>query len=116
MIDCVAPHHSAGIVTDAFPPGTIHHAGADMQTAVRSNRQAFAIWQGLTPLARNEFICWVEDAKQAKTRQHRIVRACEELLEGKRHPCCWAGCIHRTDKPPSAWQQAVLVEKQKRRG
>jgi hypothetical protein len=70
-----------------------------------------ALWQDLTPLGRNEFICWVDDAKQPKTRQRRIERTCEELREGKRRPCCWSGCIHRTDKAPSRWQQAVLIDK-----
>jgi hypothetical protein len=32
------------------------------------------------------------------------------LREGKKRPCCWAGCIHRTDKAPSRWQQAVLID------
>ena len=52
----------------------------------------------------------VEDAKQAKTRQRRIERTVEELLEGKKRPCCWVGCIHRTDKAPSRWQQVVLID------
>ena len=37
-------------------------------------------------------------------------RSRDELLEGKKRPCCWAGCIHRTDKPPSRWQQTVLID------
>ena len=69
-----------------------------------------ALWNGLTALGRNEFICWVDDAKRAATRQQRIARTREELLEGKKRPCCWAGCIHRTDKVPSRWQQAVLID------
>ena len=105
-----------GIVTKVFPHGTVHTAREDLQTAVRSNPETFALWQGLTPLGRNEFICWVDDAKQPKTRQRRIERTCEELLEGKRRPCCWAGCIHRPDKAPSRWQQAVLIDKQERPG
>ena len=92
-----------------FPNGTVHEAGDDLEVAVRSDPDAFKLWQGLTPLGRNEFICWVDDAKQPATRQRRIRRTCEELLEGKKRPCCWAGCIHRTDKAPSAWQQAVLI-------
>jgi hypothetical protein len=52
-------------------------------------------WEDITPLARNEFICWVEDAKQAKTRERRIRRTREELEEGQRRPCCWPGCKHR---------------------
>ena len=74
----------------------------------------FALWEELTPLGRNEFICWVEDAKQPATRQRRIQRTREELLEGKKRPCCWAGCIHRTDKAPSKWQQPVLIDKKPR--
>jgi hypothetical protein len=46
-------------------------------------------------LARNEFICWVEDAKQKATRERRIRRTREELDEGMRRPCCWPGCKHR---------------------
>jgi Bacteriocin-protection, YdeI or OmpD-Associated len=98
-------------MSGAFLHGTVHHADADLQAALEHDPGIFALWQALTPLGRNEFICWVEDAKQAKTRARRITRTCEELAEGKKRPCCWAGCIHRTDKAPSAWQQAVLIEK-----
>ena len=98
-------------MTDAFPHGTVHEAGDDLQAAVRSDPKVLALWEKLTPLGRNEFICWVEDAKQPTTRQRRIARTCEELLEGKKRPCCWAGCIHRPDKPPSPWQQAALIER-----
>jgi hypothetical protein len=93
-----------------FPHGVVHDAGADLQAALRADPKVFGLWENLTPLGRNEFICWVEDAKQPATRQRRIERTAEELLEGKKRPCCWVGCIHRTDKAPSAWQQAVLID------
>lgn len=93
-----------------FPQGVVHEAGADMQAALRTGPEVFELWKALTPLGRNEFICWVEDAKQSKTRQRRIERTVEELREGKKRPCCWVGCIHRTDKAPSPWQQAVLID------
>ena len=102
-------------MTNAFRHGTVHDAGEDLQTAVRSNPEVLALWENLTPLGRNEFICWVEDAKQPATRRRRIDRTREELLEGKKRPCCWAGCIHRTDKAPSRWQQAVLIDKKGKR-
>ncbi|WP_300538545.1 YdeI/OmpD-associated family protein [Sphingosinicella sp.] len=98
-------------MTNAFLHGTVHQAGEDLQAAVRSNPAILTSWEKLTPLGRNEFICWVDDAKQAATRQRRIERTCDELLEGKKRPCCWPGCTHRTDKAPSRWQQAVLIEK-----
>ena len=93
-----------------FPQGTVHDAGEDLEAAVRMDPIVLDLWESLTPLGRNEFICWVENAKQAATRQRRIVRTCEELLEGMKRPCCWVGCIHRTDKAPSPWQQAVLID------
>ncbi|HEY0926975.1 YdeI/OmpD-associated family protein [Brevundimonas sp.] len=94
----------------AFAEGTVHVAGDDLRSAIQSDPEVLALWQALTPLGRNEFICWVDDAKQPATRQRRIVRTGEELLEGKKRPCCWVGCIHRTDKAPSPWQQAVLID------
>jgi len=97
-----------------FAQGTVHTAQPDLEAAVRADAQVLALWQSLTPLGRNEFICWVDDAKQATARARRIARTAEELREGKRRPCCWAGCIHRPDKPPSRWQQDVLVGKQAR--
>jgi hypothetical protein len=100
-------------MTHTFPHGTVHEAGDDLQAALRGDPEVLGLWQGLTPLGRNEFICWVEDAKQAATRARRIARTVEELLEGKKRPCCWAGCIHRTDKAPGRWQQAVLIERKK---
>jgi len=101
-------------MTEPFPDGTVHQAPDDLRAAIEAEPELLALWQDLTPLGRNEFICWVEDAKQAKTRDRRIVRTGEEMREGKRRPCCWAGCIHRTDKAPSRWQQAVLVDGKKR--
>jgi hypothetical protein len=96
-----------------FLHGTVHQAQDDLQAALMAEAGVFALWQSLTPLGRNEFICWVDDAKQAATRARRIKRTVEELQEGKRRPCCWPGCIHRTDKAPGKWQQAVLAGKGK---
>jgi Bacteriocin-protection, YdeI or OmpD-Associated len=105
-----------GLVANTFPHGTVHEARDDLQAAVRSDPKVFELWESLTPLGRNEFICWVDDAKQPTTRQRRIERTCDELLEGKKRPCCWTGCIHRTDKAPSRWQQAVLIDQKGKSG
>lgn len=91
--------------------GLVHKMPADLTKALTSTDEIRNLWEDLTPLARNEFICWVENPKQIETRARRIKRTVEELLEGKRRPCCWVGCIHRTDKSPSKWQQAVLIDK-----
>ena len=68
---------------------------ADLREALIANTTALDAWRDITPLARNEFICWVEDAKQEKTRERRIRRTQEELEAGQRRPCCWPGCKHR---------------------
>ncbi|OJZ71948.1 hypothetical protein BRW65_17760 [Mycobacterium paraffinicum] len=78
-----------------IPGGVVHKLPADLRESLIGNATALAAWKDITPLARNEFICWVEDAKQEATRQRRIRRTQEELEEGKRRPCCWPGCKHR---------------------
>jgi uncharacterized protein YdeI (YjbR/CyaY-like superfamily) len=78
-----------------LPGGVVHELPADLREGLVSSATALEAWQDITPLARNEFICWVEDAKQEKTRQRRIRRTREELEEGMRRPCCWPGCKHR---------------------
>jgi uncharacterized protein YdeI (YjbR/CyaY-like superfamily) len=77
------------------PGGVVHELPEDLRAALTGNAVALAAWVDITPLARNEFICWVTDAKQEKTRARRIRRTQEELEEGKRRPCCWPGCRHR---------------------
>jgi Bacteriocin-protection, YdeI or OmpD-Associated len=95
--------------------GLVHEMPADLVNALSKTKETISLWENLTPIARNEFICWVVDAKQEKTRIRRINRTLEELLEGQKRPCCWVGCIHRTDKKPSKWQQNVLIDKTPRR-
>lgn len=91
--------------------GTAHKLPADLKKALSSNPKALAAWEDITPLARNEWICWNVTVKQQKTRDEHIKRTVKELTEGKRRPCCWMGCIHRTDKEISKTQKWIL-EKQ----
>lgn len=85
----------APVSDNEVPGGVVHELPADLREALSGNTTALAAWRDITPLARNEFICWVEDAKQAGTRERRIRRTQEELEEGQRRPCCWPGCSHR---------------------
>ncbi|HEX9721662.1 MAG TPA: YdeI/OmpD-associated family protein [Candidatus Paceibacterota bacterium] len=75
--------------------GVVHKVPADLRKALVSAPAALAAWEDITPLARNEWICWVEEAKKPETRSRRIERTRKELIDGMRRPCCWAGCIHR---------------------
>ena len=78
-----------------LPGGVVHELPIDLSEGLSGNDVALTAWLDITPLARNEFICWVEDAKQEATRERRIRRTREELEEGMRRPCCWPGCKHR---------------------
>ena len=78
-----------------LPGGKAHELPDDLSKALSSDEGAEATWLDITHLARNEFICWINDAKQEKTRERRIIRTLEMLNNGKRRPCCWPGCSHR---------------------
>ena len=77
------------------PGGVVHELPSDLRAALVANDTALVAWNDITPLARNEWICWVEDAKRDETRVKRIKQAQQNLGEGKRRPCCWPGCSHR---------------------
>jgi uncharacterized protein YdeI (YjbR/CyaY-like superfamily) len=82
----------------AIPGGVVHKVPSDLTAMLASKAQALAAWVDLTPLARNEWICWILSAKKEDTRLRKIVRIEADLLDGKRRPCCWPGCKHRGDK------------------
>src|SRR6266540_2168496 len=69
--------------------GVVHKVPADLKKALTSDPQALTAWEDITPLARNEWICWIESAKKAETRSRRIEWGCSSLKDGKRRPCCW---------------------------
>ena len=51
---------------------------------------AQALWRELTPIARRDFITWIDSAKESETRRRRIEKACSMLAAGKRRPCCFS--------------------------
>lgn len=75
----------------------IHRMPADIKLLLNKNKDVLNIWDSLTPLARNEWICWVTIVKKAETRTEHLKRLCEDLRRGKRRPCCWPGCPHRRE-------------------
>ena len=75
--------------------GPVHTMPADVRQAIEADPQVKAVWADITPLARNEWICWVTSAKQDETRTRRIAVGLDKMRHGMRRPCCWAGCPHR---------------------
>ena len=78
-----------------IPGGVVHDLPGDLKDALKADSRALATWEDITPLARNEWICWIESAKKLETRRKRIDWGRSNLSEGKRRPCCWPGCPHR---------------------
>src|ERR1700690_50525 len=94
--------------------GTVHKLPPDLQKALANNKSALKVWEDLTPLARNEWICWTTFVKKEETRKEHVKRVVSELKQGMRRPCCWLGCIHRTDKKISPSVQGILNRRSKK--
>lgn len=88
--------------------GVVHDVPQDLHSALISDPKALTLWESLTPLARNEWICWATLVKKEETRRDHVKRVVVELKDGMRRPCCWIGCIHRKDKPLSRSVKYIL--------
>lgn len=75
--------------------GVVHRVPADLRKVLMSSKEVLGKWNNLTPLARNEWICWTTSVKKSETRQKHIERLIFDIEKGKRRPCCWPGCPHR---------------------
>src|SRR5665213_572680 len=94
--------------TKAIKGGTVHKMPDDWRKTLIATPGTLSIWEDITPLARNEWICWVTSGAKAETRNIRIKKGISKLKGGMRRPCCWVGCTHRADKAMSSSQKFVL--------
>lgn len=94
--------------------GVAHGLPTDLREALARDGKALEAWEDLTPLARNEWVCWAISVKQDNTRREHIKRVVSELKEGMRRPCCWIGCTHRKDKALSPSVQSVIDRRSKK--
>lgn len=76
----------------------IHQLPDDLRSAIVADPVVYALWEDITPIARNEWICWVISGKKEETRQIRIDKGLSKMRGGMRRPCCWPGCPHRNPK------------------
>ncbi|GAB1397592.1 MAG TPA: YdeI/OmpD-associated family protein [Saprospiraceae bacterium] len=81
--------------TKEIENGILHEIADDIKAALVADDSLSQIWNKLTPIQRNEWICWVTIVKKPETRVEHIQRMTEDLKSGKRSPCCWPGCPHR---------------------
>jgi hypothetical protein len=97
--------------TKSLPAGTVHKLPDDMKKAILADKKILKVWEDITPLARNEWICWTITVAKPETREKHIRVMRDKMLKGERRPCCWVGCIHRTDKVISPSVRGVLAKR-----
>jgi len=100
------------MATKKISSGTVHGLPADLRKALAVDPKALAKWEDITPLARNEWICWAISIKTPEKRKEHVGRVISELKEGMRRPCCWYGCVHRKDKALSSSQKSVMKRRE----
>ena len=90
---------------------------ADLRKVFAVAPKAKAQWSDLTPLARKDFIMWIDSAKQSETRKRRIESIPNRLASGKRRPCCFAIVpmnLHKALAAPKAkaqWSKLTSLER-----
>jgi len=91
---------------------------ADLRKALAAAPAAKAEWKDLTPIARRDFISWIDSAKQLETRKRRIERACSMIAAGKRRPCCYSivsfnlfTALAATPKAKAQWSDLTPIER-----
>jgi uncharacterized protein YdeI (YjbR/CyaY-like superfamily) len=98
------------MITKEIATGVVHEVPADLQKALMADESVLERWEDLTPLARNEWICWTITTKKPETRQNHVERTATELMAGKRRPCGWIGCMHRDDRVVKVYTKGYKKE------
>jgi uncharacterized protein YdeI (YjbR/CyaY-like superfamily) len=90
----------------------------DLRRALAVAPVAKTKWMGLTPIARRDFVSWIDSAKQLETRKRRIERACSMLAAGKRRPCCYSivsfnlfKALAATPRAKAQWSDLTPIER-----
>lgn len=93
------------IIKKTIATGVVHKVPDDLKETLIAKSDVLEKWNSLTPLARNEWICWTTIVKKPETRKEHITRLCEDLIKGKRRPCCWPGCPHHRESAKKWFKQ-----------
>lgn len=61
----------------------------DLKKALSDNPKAYSTWKDITPMARWDWIRWINSTKNPETRKKRILVTFSKFNSGKRRPCCF---------------------------
>ena len=102
------------LVVEQLEPGV----PTDLRRALAAAPKVETVWRGLTPIARRDFIGWIESAKQPETRKRRIKVTGSKLAAGKRRPCCYAivpmnvyKALNDHPKAKATWSELTPTER-----
>ncbi len=78
-------------MTKKISGGVAHDFPPDLRKALISDPKALILWEDITPLARNEWICWTISVKTPEKRKEHVDRVISErdsLMCHARIICC----------------------------
>ena len=75
--------------------GMVHKVPTDLRKTLTSDPKALTAWKDITPLARNEWICWIESAKKPETKNRRPRKSAQGAYRRKAPALLLAQCPHR---------------------
>ncbi len=61
----------------------------DFQAALADATDVSSLWKEITPMARWEWVRWINATKNPETRRRRVEVGISKLRSGKRRPCCF---------------------------
>jgi hypothetical protein len=61
----------------------------DFQAALAGAPGICELWESITPMARWEWVRWINATRNPQTRQRRVEVGISKLRSGKRRPCCF---------------------------
>ena len=61
----------------------------DLRKVLAAAPLAETVWKSLPPIARRDFIFWIESARLPETRKRQVTSVPSRLASGKRRPCCF---------------------------
>jgi len=81
---------SAGVTIEVTPEWPEPEVPNDLKTALEAAPAAVqASWHDITPMARWEWVRWVNATANPATRERRVEVSISKLDSGKRRPCCF---------------------------
>ncbi len=80
---------------------------SDLMNSLKKDKEAIKLWKDITPLARWDWIRWINGTKNPQTRKIRIDKTLSKLNSGKRNACCF----NRSEcTDPDVSHRGMLIE------